>query len=477
MTHAVNRLRFEINCPDEEMSLNLRQNFAQTLQAEIAEVIEKVSSEYISEDEDLKIERLELDLGNFNRQTFAADFKKILSIKFEQELAKNISKITPAGLQVSRQRSQTEILLHFLINGTLPWWVNADDVNIDEICAEVLIKDEKLFRNFLFQNRLTEKVWQRVLWQLNSQSKKLVVNLSTGLKIIQEMFAGWIDTLIDGINEQKAANPQGPFANISDIQVLHDELLINDTLIENAASILQNMEDADILPGIFKTYINGVFKGDLAAGGLAAVEFMKIITNAGVEPPQKNSVSKLNEVVDDDSVTSGYDAEDPVKKYSVKYAGIVLLAPFLKAFFDELNLLEDGTWKNMDCTFKGVHLLKFLSNGHQQVPEYSLVFEKILCGLPVDFPVPLNVLLDDRETGEAESLLKAVIQHWSALKNTSIDGLRETFLKRDGLLTQKDTGWRVQIERKTLDVLLDGIPWGFSTLSLTWNNYLVSVEW
>jgi hypothetical protein len=63
------------------------------------------------------------------------------------------------------------------------------------------------------------------------------------------------------------------------------------------------------------------------------------------------------------------------------------------------------------------------------------------------------------------------------LKNTSVNGLRETFLKRDGILSRQENNWRLQVEQKTLDVLLDSIPWGFSTISLPWNGYLIFVEW
>lgn len=110
-------------------------------------------------------------------------------------------------------------------------------------------------------------------------------------------------------------------------------------------------------------------------------------------------------------------------------------------------------------------------------PNIHLFFEKILCGLPTNEPVPLNIHLEQKEIEEAESLLKAVIEHWKALKNTSIDGLREAFFKRDGIITKKEDGWHLQIERKTLDVLLDNIPWGYSTINLMWNRYLLFVEW
>lgn len=477
MTHAVNSLQFEVTCPDEEMSFNLRQNFAQTFQLEIAEIIEKVCAAHISEHEDLKIDKLELDLGAFSRHTFGTDFKNVLSAKLERELAKRLSEIAPARRQVSRQLSKSEILLYFLINGTLPWWADETEISLDEICADVFIKQGNLFRHFFFQNKLKEKIWQRISWQLNDHSKSLVINLSIDLKKAHEIFTGWVAKLIGRINELKSAGQESQFANINDVQIINNESVINGILIKNAPEIFENIEDVAVLAQIFKTYIDAIFEQSKALSGPVITEFINISAAGNNETITNPRVIEAEKVDENDVISSAYAVEEAAEKYSVKYAGIVLLAPFLKAFFSELNLLENGEWKNIDCTFRGVHLLKFLSNGHRQTPEYSLVIEKILCGLPVDMPVPLNVALEDKEIEEAESLLNAVITHWTALKNTSIDGLREAFLKRDGLLTKKDNNWLLQVERKTMDVLLENIPWGYSTITLMWNNYLLSVEW
>jgi hypothetical protein len=74
-------------------------------------------------------------------------------------------------------------------------------------------------------------------------------------------------------------------------------------------------------------------------------------------------------------------------------------------------------------------------------------------------------------------LLQSVLEHWKALRNTSLTGLRETFFKRDGLITRKENDWLLQVERKTLDVLLDSMPWGYSAVSLPWNDYIIYTEW
>ena len=76
---------------------------------------------------------------------------------------------------------------------------------------------------------------------------------------------------------------------------------------------------------------------------------------------------------------------------------------------------------------------------------------KILCNLPLDAPVESDIELTHSETEEAEALLSAVIQHWDALRNTGIDGLRGTFLLRFGKLSLRDDGdWLLQVEAKTV---------------------------
>ena len=170
--------------------------------------------------------------------------------------------------------------------------------------------------------------------------------------------------------------------------------------------------------------------------------------------------------------------QDVIEKYFVKHAGIILLAPFLKTFFTNLNLLINGNeWNDKNAQYKAVYMLWFLSTGQQHTFEYNLTIEKILCGISIDEPLPVDIQLSAQDIDEAESLLSSMIEHWKAIKNTSINGLRETFLKRDGIIKKQESGWLLQVERKTLDVLIDSIPWGYTTVFLPWNNYFVSVEW
>ncbi|GAA4316890.1 hypothetical protein GCM10023149_14180 [Mucilaginibacter gynuensis] len=478
MTHVINSLLFETRCPDETLSFNLRYNFAQTYQQQITEVIDEVCSQYVTDDELIQIDKLELDLGVFSTHTLGTDFKSVLRATFEKQLSQHLSKTEPAKRQQQTQLSQAETLAYFLLNGTLPWFANEDGIDINEIAQKVLVNQANMFRHFFYQNRFKAWVWQRVLFQLNPASKQLVIQLAPDLKKSEELFTVWITALTNkatGLSSNTALQQQ--LADVSNV------------LLHNAQLLFKEPDDVQLLHQVFENHIEEIFKSEAVLVARLKTELTGIIAgNSSIPTASPISKEQADELIKaaianaESSVPATFASEsetaaDEGEKYAVKYAGIVLLHPFLKTFFTRLNLLDDNQWKNMDAAFRAVHLLKYLSNGEQEVPEYSLVFEKILCGLSVNTPIPLNVQLTPDETEQATMLLTDVIGHWSALKNSSIDALRETFLKRDGLITKKENSWLLQVEQKTFDVLLDMIPWGYATISLPWNKYLLYVEW
>jgi hypothetical protein len=74
-------------------------------------------------------------------------------------------------------------------------------------------------------------------------------------------------------------------------------------------------------------------------------------------------------------------------------------------------------------------------------------------------------------------MLQAVVQHWRALKNSSVGALRETYIQRFGKLTAIDHGWSLQVEPKAVDVLLGRLPWGIGTIRLPWMKNMLFTEW
>ena len=106
-----------------------------------------------------------------------------------------------------------------------------------------------------------------------------------------------------------------------------------------------------------------------------------------------------------------------------------------------------------------------------------MVLNKVLCGLPLEAPLPKSISLYPAEQAEADHLLNAVLGHWNALKNTSPDGLRHNYLMREGQLHRRTAGWRLRVERKPQDLLLNRLPWGYSTVNFAWMPETLHIEW
>jgi hypothetical protein len=178
----------------------------------------------------------------------------------------------------------------------------------------------------------------------------------------------------------------------------------------------------------------------------------------------------------------------PEKRYSrshnvddeavyTELAGLVILHPFLSEFFMALNLLEGKSFRDEAARHKAVHLLGYIATGDAEIQEHRLVFPKLLCGMELAAPIERTGVITQKEMEEAEELLRIVLSYWKALKSTSIDGLRDSFLQRAGKLSVKEEDWQLDVEKKTLDILLGKLPWGFSIIKFPWMRKMVFVNW
>ncbi|GAA4400475.1 hypothetical protein GCM10023187_13720 [Nibrella viscosa] len=176
--------------------------------------------------------------------------------------------------------------------------------------------------------------------------------------------------------------------------------------------------------------------------------------------------------------TTGRREAQPEDALFVPMAGVVLLHPFLVTLFAEMGLLTTNRqWTGEAAAVRAVQVLAFLVTGRDHCPEYDMPLLKVLCGLPFGTVVSPDLLPTDTDRQLTTELLEAVIGHWEALGTVSPGGLREAFLQREGKLTATDTGRRLTVERKTLDILLSRLPWGVSMVKLPFMTDLLAVDW
>jgi len=158
-------------------------------------------------------------------------------------------------------------------------------------------------------------------------------------------------------------------------------------------------------------------------------------------------------------------------------AGVVLVAPYLPRLFDRLGLTAERRFVSDAARERAVHLLQVIVDERGDAPEPLLVLNKLLCGLPIDAPLPREIEVLDAERAAIDGLLQAVIAHWSAIGKTTVAGLRQTFLQREGRLVREGEAWRLQVAPGPYDMLLDRLPWGYAMLTFPWMEGLLHVDW
>jgi hypothetical protein len=169
------------------------------------------------------------------------------------------------------------------------------------------------------------------------------------------------------------------------------------------------------------------------------------------------------------------DLDEESEGLLVDNAGVVLLHPFLPRFFDGLGVAMGDELVDPG---RALCLLHHLATGELTAPEHQLTVAKVLCGVALDEPAEAEVGLTGAETAEAIALLDAALGHWEALGSSAPDALRGEFLMRPGMLTvDADGDWLLRVEARTVDILLDRLPWGVSLIKLPWMDRLLRVQW
>ncbi len=173
-----------------------------------------------------------------------------------------------------------------------------------------------------------------------------------------------------------------------------------------------------------------------------------------------------------------YEFQDYSEDISVKNAGLVILWPFLKIYFNMLNLLNpEGDFRSLDERARACHLLQYLAVKQAGGEEFYYPLNKILTGYPLEESLPPEIKMTEKEKDVSLALLKNVLKQWPALAGSTVDGLRGSFLIRDGVLSPTEKGWLLTVEKKAYDLIMNKMPWGFSMIKLSWAPYIINVEW
>lgn len=360
-----------------------------------------------------------------------------------------------------------QISINFIQSGTLPWY--AGKAKLEDILA-----DENWFR--LVANKYFCKKLRRVLVEDKTNLLRFVkqIPVKNIFVFVFRLFPEYKSTenSIQSIHNQLSVKEQPVF--LSAILQLFFEIEnqkmrepIADEFLSAVEKFIRKPETEGVKQS-FESFIRS--------------ELNRLTTLEKYKKNRELSVEKGN----DDSAEQAVDREDEDKSSEennkheslhINNAGLVLLHPFLKTFFITTGIADPSGKIRNENSDLAVQALHFIATGRESVYEAELVFEKFLCGLPVHHPVMRESLLTGEIRTEAEEMLAQAVQQWPALKNTSPDGLREAFIQRDGIIQKNEKGFKLTVEAKTWDILLDRLPWNYTIINWYLIDKLIFVEW
>lgn len=161
----------------------------------------------------------------------------------------------------------------------------------------------------------------------------------------------------------------------------------------------------------------------------------------------------------------------------VNNAGLIILWPFLTAYFERAGYMQEKTFISSDHQNRAVYALQYLGYMSTDFPEYELPLNKILVGMPVEQTVDPIEALTTEEMELSKSLLNGLIQNWPKVQSSTPEAIQETFIHRQGILKLSSDHLELRVERRGVDILMDTIPWNLTLLKLPWMEKPLHIVW
>lgn len=470
--HIIQKQSIEIIFDTLDDSKGLQNQIAQIFYEKIQPRMEVLFDEMFSENQFASIDRLEIDLGSLNLKNWEQKFTEQTIFKLKDELIQ-ANKNETGAIKI-KETTASETFFFYLENGFLPWNKRID--SIAKLEQLIHVSDDLIGRlkNLIQHNG---KVAERLAYQFSEEFNVKVITAFTersnketdSLSIILEHVGALQDGkfgrgrierhLVDGTLLKMFASGESKNRELQFFTLLL-------TKTENNADLRTEIKEI-----VNKLHVHSEKQSPATGENLPESELLK------AKGRQVDSVQQGNQDPGTSNSKPMTESPESPQTIYIRNAGLVLLHPFLPALLEHLNLIKENIWIDESSQQKAVLLLEFLVTGKEEMEEFDLMLNKILCGIEIDEIAPTETDFDSTTYTECDNLLNAVIQHWEVLKNTSITGLRETFLQRNGKLSKVDDGWRLQVEQKAFDILLNQLPWGIGIIKLPWMNEMLYVEW
>jgi hypothetical protein len=488
--HRIQRQIVELIIGASAEGLAVHQELARPFWDRTVPDLEEVFDRAAGPDELLRLDRLELDLGTIGGGDWPAELRRRLVEELTRSLAgfTAVSEADEEGRTDPQPAEAWRQFLFFLAHGRLPWWAAKPVEPWNDVptgsearwsaLRETALSDPRARSRLVYS--VNDEFLERAIasWSGVLHAARVLGQLTPkrlGADARRRWRRGFWMLALDWVATGGFRAPRGGSQLVRDLMTLR-HMYDSDSAEPRPFKRLpgdgrehgdrsRTVEDGD-LPEPWRGW--RLSQGDAAPFERAVTERS---ANTGepkgrapaLSPPPAGAPEKARRDVDDEAIYLGG-------------AGVILVHPFLEQLFRERGLLEGRSFRGLEARDRAVHLIGFITFGRVDVAEYELVLAKVLCGVELEEPLE-PVQLEDDDVAACDALLRAVLEHWTALRSSSPDWLREQFFLREGKLERTDSGWLLTIERHAQDVLLARLPWGFGVVAPAWLSERIFVHW
>ncbi|HPF52248.1 MAG TPA: contractile injection system tape measure protein [Draconibacterium sp.] len=499
--HIIHKLELEINTPVEQTAYEIKDHIGDFLYGEFLPQLETLMDKLGPEKQLIRFDQLELDL----KPERWNDVKSVLA-QVEQQISQRLDGIsyfsTSKGNRhkkmdsdktvfkkpflIEESQNLEDIFFEFLITGTLPWFANKEQVftllkkrNWNKII------EKPSFVNRLFQVVSSDKnALQRFV---NQVACKNILLLLANVEVVHSSNLKELHTDLESLSPEFRRKVILNFLNIwiSGFEA-------NRTQIDRLAQ--QYKKEYRNLPTLRKSSFEKWSLSFLNKKVLLKFQLHRKVQNTDSEPGDTPVKTGHHVHIGNDDPESrptiisrqneGKEREkDPLdfvsvqNEWIVQNAGQVLFHPFIRLLFQNLGWSDAQNVLKEQYKVSAVQTLHYANTAEDTYFEPDLLLEKFLCGIPFHQTVPSTSLLTMQIKREITFMVKEVVKNWPELKNTSPAGLREAFIHRSGKLTKNENGYKLIVERKVQDVLLEKLNWNISIIKMPWQKEILFVEW
>jgi len=525
MRHVIRQQIIDLNLQGNLDAFKIQHKISQDYWNLVIFALTKVFDRFSSADEVINLDRLVIDLGTLeNKSVLESSWTEGISDKI---LAALSSKLTQDHTQNKRSKVKMNLnifqqWLFYLEHGHFPWNTTEITGDWERGIIEILTTNDEQLKKFIEAVKNSPQVALRIAMQHNQQFLLKLVEVVNANKQVNLL------TLIEQIgkaiseNIRRSSNSYDEDLRIIRIKIWHlilwgitnypifispvqfysalregkkglflpeevqEPLTLNYirtlSVIEKLLKKLQiYISNSDSVQKKIEILKKGKSKGKEIHKSASDDYNKNGSANKGLFKNQKtpdlhesNLLNIFSTMDEDETLFSEVIDKDGI---FVSNAGIVLLHSFLIMFYEYLEFLDKHEFKNIKLKQKAVILLQYLATGEADPPEFELTIAKVLCAFPSNIPIDTGIEITNDDIEECETLLLTVIERWEVLKGSSISALREDFLQRGGHLFKKNGQLHLRIEQRSIDLLLDHVPWTISMIKLPWLNDILHVEW